>query len=211
MSGGNVVSGEGLSRGNRWPGMRMLETVHRLNGQCVALLAGLAREGAPAQIPTAALASRELWARVDEAACRRAASCPVLLLDLKFQDPLWWAEIRDENADLARDSGAIRPFAVPLREVLLEAWSQARVMPRALSFPFGIAPEVARVMSHLTAADLERILHRHAGHACPRWPQNRKFWDMLLVAALSSEEEALEHVKLYSLQLLGREFLKTHH
>lgn len=211
MSRGNVGSGEALSRGVRWPGMRMLETVHRLNGQCVALLAGLAREGAPAQIPTAALASRELWARVDEAACRRAASCPVLLLDLKFQDPLWWAGVRDENADLARDSGTIHHFAVPLREVLMEAWSQTRMMPRALCFPFGIAPEVASVMSRLTAADLERILSRHAGHACPRWPQNRKFWDMLLVAALSSDEEALEQVKLYSLQLLGREFLKTHH
>jgi hypothetical protein len=191
--------------------MRMLETVHRLNGQCVALLARLASEGALAQIPTAVLASRELWARVDEAACHRAASCPVLLLDLKFQDSLWWAGVRDESAELASDSGTIRHFAVPLREVLMEAWSQARVMPSALSFPFGIAPEVARVMSHLTVVDLERILSRHAGHACPRWPQNRKFWDMLLVAALSSEEEAIEHVKLYSLQLLGHEFLKTHH
>jgi hypothetical protein len=34
---------------------------------------------------------------------------------------------------------------------------------------------------------------------------------MLLMAALSSDEEALQRVRLYSVQLLGGEFLRTHH
>jgi len=102
-------------------------------------------------------------------------------------------------------------FAEPLREALIEGWSLARSMPHLLVFPLGIAPGTAALMRQLSLADLDRILGGYGDYARPRWPQNRRFWDMLLAAAVSSDEEELQRVKLYSVQLLGGEFLKTRH
>ena len=84
-------------------------------------------------------------------------------------------------------------------------------MPQLLVFPFGIAPGIADLIGKLSLADLDRMVARHGDCARPRWPQNRRFWDMLLTAAVSTDEEALQRVRLYSVQLLGGEFIKPRH
>jgi hypothetical protein len=198
---------------SRWAGRGVLETVHRLNARCLAVLAEAAQERSAAQYSTGVFASRELWMRMDEPACRRAGTCPLFLLDLKFRDTAWWKTVSDPAQRSATACGPAteRRFAEPLREGLMEGWSIARSMPQLLTFPFGIAPAIAALICELSLADLDRILAWHGDCARPRWPQNRKFWDMLLMAALSFDEEALQRVRLYCVQLLGGEFLKTHH
>ncbi len=198
---------------SRWAGSRVLETVHRLNARCLALLAEAAQETRAAQYSRGVFASRELWMRMDEPACRRAGTCPLFLLDLKFRDTAWWKRVSDPAQRSATACGPAteRRFAEPLREALMEGWSIARSMPHLLTFPFGIAPAIAALIRELPLADLDRILARHGDCARPRWPQNRKFWDMLLMAAVSTDEEALQRVRLYCVQLLGGEFLRTLH
>ena len=198
---------------NRWPGSGVLETVHRLNARCLALFAQAAQETRAAQYSTGVYASRELWTRMDEGACRRAGTCPVFLLDLKFHDSAWWTSVSDPAQRSAIGCGPTTEhrFAEPLREALIEGWSLARSMPHLLVFPLGIAPGTAALMRQLSLADLDRILGWYGDYARTRWPQNRRFWDMLLTAAVSSDEEELQRVKLYSVQLLGSEFLKTRH
>jgi hypothetical protein len=65
-----------------------------------------------------------------------------------------------------------------------DLWSVARSMPRLLVFPFGIAPEIAELIGKLSLAELDRILACHCDCACPRCPQNRRFWDMLLTRTM---------------------------
>jgi hypothetical protein len=199
---------------NRWASSRVLETVHRLNARCLALLAEAAQETHAAQYSTGVFASRELWMRMDEPACRRAGTCPLFLLDLKFRDTAWWKRVSDPAAQrsaIACGLATERRFAEPLREALVEGWGIARSMPHLLTFPFGIAPAIAALIRELPLADLERILGWHGHCAGPRWPQNRKFWDMLLIAAVTTDEEALQRMRLYCVQLLGGEFLRTCH
>jgi hypothetical protein len=197
----------------RWAGSRVLETVHRLNARCLALLAEAAQETRAAQYSTGVFASRELWMRMDEPACRRAGTCPLFLLDLKFRDTAWWKTVSDPAQRSATACGPTteRRFAEPLREALMEGWSIARSMPQLLTFPFGIAPAIAALIRELPLADLDRIVAWHGHCVRPRWAQNRKFWDMLLMAAVSTDEEALQRVRLYCVQLLGGEFLKSLH
>ncbi len=198
---------------SRWAGSGMLETVQRLNARCVALLAQAAMERSGAQCSAGVYASRELWIRMDEPACRRAGTCPVFLLDLNFHDTAWWMTASDPAQQAATAGGPLadKRFAEPLREALMEAWSTARSMPQLLAFPFGIAPGTAALIGKLSPAGLDRILALHGEGARPRWPQNRTFWDMLLTAAVSSDDESLQRARLYSLQLLGGEFLKPLH
>lgn len=198
---------------NRWSGSGVLETVHRLNARCLALFAQAAEQPGAAQYSTGVYASRELWTRMDEAACRRAGTCPVFLLELKFHDTAWWTSVSDPAQLSATACGPTteQRFVEPLREVLIEGWSLARTMPHLLTFPLGIAPGIGALIGKLSLADLDRILTRHGDCARPRWPHNRKFWDMLLMAAASSDEEELQRVKLYSVQLLGGEFFRPRH
>lgn len=201
-------------RNARGSGVGMLSTVHRLNTQCLTHYAQLGSTAGLAHSVNPVFASPELWARMDARSCERAAMCPVLLLDCKFHDPRWWESApqssrRDEPA--GRELIQIAGFDGLLREILFETWSLARLMPGALSFPFGVAPEVCAVISRLTAADLEYVLAEHAGVASPRWPRNRKFWDLLLSAAVTGNDEMLQRARLYSLQLLGRDFLSPPH
>lgn len=198
---------------NRWAGSRVLETVHRLNAWCLALFAQAAEETGAERYATGIYASRELWTRMDEGACRRAGTCPVFLLDLKFHDTAWWTSVSDraQLSPITSAPGTEHRFAEPLREALIEGWSLARSMPHLLGFPLGIAPGAAAVMRQLSPADLDRILTRHGELARPRWSQNRRFWDMLLMAAASPEEEALQRLKLYAVQLLGSEFFRPRH
>jgi hypothetical protein len=192
----------------------MLTTLHRLNAQCLSRLAELAPTAQVAPSLNAVFASPVLWSRMDARCCERAAVCPVLLLDYKFHDPRWWESAaqssrREEPAGCELTQAP--SFGSLLREVLFETWSLARLVPGALCFPFGVAPEVCAVISCLTAADLEHILAEHGGAASPRWPRNRKFWDLLLTAAVTGNDEALQRARLYALQLLGRDFLSPPH
>ena len=66
---------------SRWAGSRVLETVHRLNARCLALLAEAAQETRAAQYSRGVFASRELWMRMDQLECCRAGTCPLFLLD----------------------------------------------------------------------------------------------------------------------------------
>ena len=89
---------------NRWPGSGVLETVHRLNARCLALFAQAAQETRAAQYSTGVYASRELWTRMDEGACRRAGTCPVFLLNLNRIAPISY---QDEIREMIEETAAL--------------------------------------------------------------------------------------------------------
>jgi hypothetical protein len=193
---------------NRWAGVRMLHTAHRLNERCVSLLAETVRMGVSSIELPALYGLRELWAQVDARACERAGRCPVLLLDLNFLRADWWRPVRPGNTGASVVSGPPALFAVEdatplLREILMEAWSICRSVPHAASLIFGIEPHVSLAIAELSVPELDQVAVINARYLRPRWEESRAFWQRLLLAAIGSDDEALACAHLQCLQLLG--------
>ena len=151
-----------------------------------------------------------LWQQMDARALKRAARCPVLLVDLHFQRLDRWLHMtqRLEGPVLSAASmAAAERESSLLKEIMLEAWTLGRTMPRALSLLFGMASEVTGTILKLGASDIDRIALEEARHLKARWPESRTFWKGLLEAAIGTDDRALSYVHLHCLQLLGSEAL----
>jgi hypothetical protein len=193
---------------NRWAGVMMLQTAHRLNERCISLLAETFRAGGARIGVSAMYGLRELWAQVDARACERAARCPVLLLDLNFQRNEWWRQVSQAHARAPSVTGTYALFtqeqATPLlREILTEAWSIGRSMPHVARLIFGMEPGVSSVIADLCVPELDQVAILYARYLRPRWEESRVFWQRLLLAAVGADDEALAHAHLHCLQLLG--------
>ena len=189
-----------------WPCESVLATVRQLNTRCFALLA--------AEKPLDDESLSALWAQVDARACERAGRCPVILIDLNFQRADWWQRASQRSADPVATDGARAPEtdrAVSLvREILIDAWTISRTMPRALNLIFGMASPVSATMARLGAPEIDLIATKEARHLKARWPESRSFWKGLLEAVLSTDDQALANVHLHALQLLGSEMVARH-
>ncbi len=190
----------------RWSGESALATVRHLNTRCVALLAAEKThddEGLSA-----------LWAQVDARACERAGRCPVILIDLNFQRPDWWQRASQRGTEPVATEGARMPDSERalslVREILMDARTISRTMPRALNLVFGMASSVSATIAQLGAPEIDRIAVQAARHLKARWPESRSFWRGLLEAAISTDDQALANVHLHALQLLGSETVSRH-
>ena len=193
---------------NRWAGVMMLQTAHRLNERCISLLAETFRAGGARIGVSAMYGLRELWAQVDARACERAGRCPVLLLDLNFQRKEWWRQVGDGDARAPSVNGPSALFreahaTALLREILTEAWSIGRSIPHAASLVFGMEPRVSSAIADLSVPELDQVAVVYARYLRPRWEENCVFWRRLLLAAIGADDEALAHAHLHCLQLLG--------
>ncbi len=193
---------------NRWAGVRMLETAHRLNERCISLLAETVRIGGASVELNAMYGLRELWAQVDARACERAGRCPVLLLDLNFQRKEWWMQVGHGDARAPSVNGPSALFteehATPLlREILMESWSIGRSMPHVARLIFGMEPRVSSAIADLSVPELDRAAVLYARYLRPRWEESRVFWQRLLLGAIGADDEALAHAHLHCLQLVG--------
>jgi hypothetical protein len=193
---------------NRWTGVRMLQTAHRLNERCFSLLAETVRAGGSSNELPAVYGLRELWAQVDARVCARAGRCPVLLLDLNFQGADWWKRVGHGDARASSISAPSALFAMEhatplLREILTEAWSIGRSMPHATGLIFGMEPRVSSAIADLSVPELDQVAVVYARYLRPRWEESRVFWQRLLLAAIGADDEALAHAHLHCLQLLG--------
>jgi hypothetical protein len=184
----------------RWPGENTLFAVRQLNTRCISRLAKQPHEDATLS---------ELWAQVDARACERAGRCPVLLIDLNFRRPEWEQRASQRSADPLLPEGASTldtEGAVSLvREILTDARTIGRTMPRALNLIFGMASPVAAAISQMGVPEIDRIAMEEGRDLRARWPESRSFWKGLLRAAVGKDDQALANVHLHCLQLLGSE------
>ena len=158
-----------------WPGENTLATVRQLNTRCVARLAEQPHEDATLSA---------LWAQVDARACERAGRCPVLLVDLNFQRPEWWQRasqrsvglLLPEDASLRDTGGAV----ALVREILMDARTIGRTMPRALNLIFSMASPVTATIIQMGVPEIDRIAAEEGRHLKARWPESRSFWKGLL-------------------------------
>jgi hypothetical protein len=194
-----------------WSALPLLEAARRLNQRCFALLQMTALARTDADSPV--FARRDLWARIDERGIDRAGRCPVLLLSLQLHNLEWWQRAIEGGVGPVLlnappplfDAAEVAPL---LRAILAEAWSAAHVNVFAASLFFGMTPAVAKTLVSLTAQTIDRIVTTQASAVRPRWEESRTFWNGLLEVAVAEDNEALTHVHLHALQLLGSE---AHH
>jgi len=184
----------------RWPGENALATVCQLNTRCMARLAEQPHDDATLSA---------LWAQLDARACARAGRCPVLLIDLNFQRLEWWQRASQRSADplllegaSALDSGGTVSL---VREILMDARTIGRTMPRALNLIFGMASPVTANIIQMGVPEIDRIAVEEGRRLKARWPESRSFWKGLLQAAIGTDDQALANVHLHCLQLLGSE------
>ena len=185
----------------RWARESALARVHHFNERCLMLVAEQAIE----EEPLAAL-----WRQMDPRAFTRAAGCPVLLMELHFHRLDKWQRmtqrVKGPSVAQAKPSPADERITTLLREILLEAWTLGRTMPRALNLLFGMTSQVSAVIGQLAAPDIDYIAAgRSQRHMRLRWPESRTFWKGLLEAAIGTNDRALKLVHLHCLQLLGSE------
>jgi len=202
----------------KWTGTETLDFVHALNDRCLQVLGHRVSAESCSVLRCEAFeivrTRPELWLQLDEAARGRAAKCPVLLLDVRFDNLAWWRDClgRASNgeesdrppsafpAELARDLTA---------ETLTLAWHATRSDARAASMTLGLSPGVAATIAALTPREVQHMAVRHAHQLHPRWESDLQFWGQLLRTAIDGDEEALSEFRLHSLQLLGNDLLRA--
>jgi len=186
----------------------MLNEARALNERCFAHLAQVVKAHPDlGRTPALEVLSAAI-AQVDARVCARAGSCPVLLLDLDFNEAERWDRIIAGMPIAAPAPLFSQEAASPLlHEILMQAWNVNHGAPRAARLFFGMAPKVTEVISKLTGEELKRIAQAHALHLRPRWEDRRTFWARLMDAAVGTSDEALVDVQLHCLSLLGGELV----
>ena len=186
----------------------MFSAARELNARCVALLVQAAAVYSAEKVTPAIEALRSFTPDADARACDRAARCPVLLVDLKFQNPVWWERVAVGLPATMHVNAPVGLFtkeaAQPLlHEILMQVWSTARSRPSATHLFFGISPRAMHAIAQLSLPEISRIAYDHAGYLRPRWEDRRMFWQRLRQAAVGEDDEELVDVQLHCLTLLG--------
>jgi len=189
-----------------WPGLPLLNTVQLLNQRCIEHLANLVDPSSPVVGSPATEVLHEFRTQITARVCERAARCPILLMSLNFNRSDWWGPAENSvQKPLHLDTFALFTKEVAstlLREILVEAWSLGRTMPRETSLIFGMTPAVTKAIVGLSVQEIDHVTANHAVVLRPRWEQCRTFWRGLLRAAIGSDDEALINAQLHSLSLL---------
>lgn len=192
----------------RWRRSQSLDLVHQLNEHCLELLAGVAAADAGSGCPLVA-ANRDLWARLDSEARKRAAFMPFVILDLHFAKETWWRRVIDAPAT-AMYEPASRIWLPPelserlVQETLMFAWQMARSDRTAAQVSFAMRPAVAAMIGELTPGQVRGIASRTSGDIHVRWEEDDRFWRELLLAAEAGDHEAVTELHLHAkLLLLG--------
>jgi hypothetical protein len=190
-----------------WSSAHTLERIRLLNEKCIAAAARATLDDSSCADKAVGL-NRDLWLRMGKEECKRAAHCPVLLLDFHFESPMWWHWIVNRGPPPVRsyDAGPrlrIKECEPLLREILVEACVIALSHPRAARLVFGMAPGVIAAFTALQASEIDSIVLTHSVELQLRWADNRIFWKNLLLAATAGADVKMAEVRLHCLQLLG--------
>jgi hypothetical protein len=186
------------------------DSLVELNGLCLELLA----DQAHAQPTPGSLLLRQIgdiWRTLDEAARRRAASCPYLLVDAGFSDPSRWQWLHAQHVQEPAPAPYASFFTVPrasavARQVFMYAWHLAQSKNTAAQLLLGMPLYCTHLISSCTLPQIHTLAERHPEWLRPRWPSKVKVWRELLLAAASGEVVALENARMHGLQLLAAEF-----
>ena len=164
-----------------WSGLGAIAALRRLNARCIEMLADIARtEGSLER----SMIYREsgLWSRMDQRACERAGSCPVLLLNLNFERLDYWEKVCAGQEGISTSDARLALFAEAqgaplLREILVEVWRLGGSLPGAANLAFGMAPGVSLEISRLSVLAIDLKASSLYQGLRPRWGRTGCFGD----------------------------------
>lgn len=203
-----ALIGEIVGLKSSWVESEAVDSLVELNGQCLELLA----EQSLTQPMQGNLLLRqvgEIWRTLDEEARRRAASCPYLLFDAGFTDPVRWRAV-----DGQRVSDTTTPYAtfftVPrasavVRQVFIYAWHLTRSQTVSAQLLLGMPTHCTHLISAHTLTQIHELAERHPEWMRPRWPNRVRVWRDFLLAAASGDVVALENARMHGVQLIAAE------
>jgi hypothetical protein len=192
-----------------WLRAGALDSLSELNELCLSLLA---EQAAVASGPASGLLQQlgGLWQRLDAASRHRAATCPYLLLDAGFADPLRWQMSPAPQVGDAASHRYTCYFTVPgaaevARLVFIYAWHLARTQAAAARLLLGMPESSAALIGRYTLRQIQTLAECRVEWLRPRWPTRVRVWRELLLAAISGEAATLERARLWGLTLLAAE------
>lgn len=189
---------------SRDPPYRIIGWLTGLNYQCLELLAQQA-----AASPAHAFALGEVmqwWQGLDEAARRRAADYPFLLLDAGFADPQRWQQLDEPRVNEGPRPACAAFFTVPqavavTRSVFVFASSMAQRHRTHARLALGMHPQCVRLIAAHSVLDVHQMAEYGWTWLTPRWPQRPEVWRELLSAGAEGGE-AHRRARMHGMQLL---------
>ena len=175
----------------RWKGRHSLEIVHRFNERCFQLLGQVGLDDS-LRSAAAIVENRELWSRLDGAACGRMARFPFLILDVHFQNAQWWRQAIEGSAAAELPIPHSRSLAETLiEETLLFAAQTVNWDASVARLTLGMSQTVIELLRGLPPQLMASIWRRHSAELRLRWQEQPQFWRGLLIAARDGDREAL--------------------
>ena len=190
-----------------------LQALYDVNLQALSLMRLLIERNRIPRTFGVLLDIRESLCRLDDAALRRLASIPHLLVDLNFRDVAWWRSIRHDSPRAVaigdRLTRAARPRLTALtRATLTYTWHIARLSRTDAMLLLGLSEPVITELADWTPDEIQRAAERQALRLRPRWNDRPMVWDHWIEAASTSEADALRRMRIHGLQLLGAELYR---
>ena len=186
----------------RWKGVQSLGPVHQFNERCLELFVDIAASDDSGATLSLITEHRRLWADLDIEARQRLARIPFVIADADFGDEARWREMVALTASSARVQG--RSGGLPkeagenlVRELMMFAWQTARWDRSVALMCFGMAPPVISIISALTPHQILTVASRESASVKIRWASDLQFWEDLLLAAKSGDENKLAALHLH--------------
>lgn len=198
-----------------WFSAESLKPVHALNELLLTLLAEEALRPSGSNRLLLAVQLREVMASLDTDARRRAACCPIALVDAGFHDEKRWTAATSGKAGSRSDASTEGNFphlaAIQLAQMTLTlASTAAQVDLKRACLMFGMSPACAQLLAPLSLPTLQRLAERHSGWVRPRWEHRPHVWRTMLELAGQRSPNGLPSIGLRAMQLqLGELALAT--
>jgi hypothetical protein len=186
------------------------QPVYAINGRCLELLVRAANSRTVGPPSLVTQLRRDLQGTSPEARSR-AATRPVLLVDMQFCSLPWWELALSPSGRLrnARPGGASfsgRAGAQLARATLMLAWHTTRSQ-RESALLLGITPKVADVIASLSPIQIDELVERQLGWLRPRWEDRPAIWRALLSSARTVNPRSAREFAVYTVQLLTADLL----
>jgi len=184
-----------------------------VNERCLDLLAHAARTSKDP--PFSLIASlRESFVRSTAEGRRVAASRGVLLVDMQFDQPLWWQRALGSPERQSRNgagSGAFpRQSGIELaRATMTLTWNAVQTDRAVAPVVLGIDAEVVNLIASMPLTGLDRFATRHFRRIRPRWADRVEFWQELLSVSEAGVGVSTRDLDLKAMRILLADLLRA--
>jgi hypothetical protein len=184
-----------------------------VNERCLDLLAHAARTSK--EPPFSLVASlREPLRRSTAEGRRVAASRGVLLVDMQFDQRVWWHRALGGPERQSRNgagSGAFpRQSGIELaRATMTLAWNAVQTDRTIAPVVLGMDAEVVNLIASMPLTGLDRFATRHFRRIRPRWADRVEFWRELLSASEAGAGVSMRDLDLKAMRILLADLLRA--